>query len=81
MKAYNVFVRGDQGNCAIVTAPNAGKAKYIALKTTCERSITSLGARRIPELDTDDNRSGLYTSVEALDSYDCSFWGIPVRFT
>lgn len=79
MKAYNVFVRSDPGNSAVVTAPNAGRAKALGLKTTYGRRIVELGARRCPDLDTDDDREGPYTGFESLDSYDCEYWGIPVR--
>ena len=79
MKAYTVFIRADEGNSAVVTAPTAGKAKALALKTTTRRKITELGARRLPELDTDDDRIGPYTGFECLDGYDCSYWGVPVR--
>jgi len=79
MKAYKVFVRGDEGNSAYIGAENAGKAKMRALKTTHGRTITELGARRAPDLD-DIVTDGPITSAEALDSYDCEFWGAPVRF-
>jgi hypothetical protein len=80
MKAYKVYVRGDEENCAYVGGETAGKAKYSALKTTHGRKITDLSARRAPEMD-DIARYGPLTSAEALDSYDCEFWGRPVRFS
>lgn len=79
MKAYTVFVRGDEGNSASVGARTAGHAKAIALKTTWGRSYLELSARRTPDLD-DIAREGPITSAERLDSYDCSYWGRPVRF-
>lgn len=79
MKAYRVFVRGFPSNCAYVGAETAGKAKYAALKTTYGRRITDLGCHRAPELD-DIATAGPITSAEALDSYDCEFWGVPVSF-
>jgi hypothetical protein len=79
VKAYKVFIRGNEGNSAYIGAESAGKAKALALKTTHDRRIVELGARRAPDLD-DIARAGPITSVEALDSYDCSYWGIPVRF-
>lgn len=80
MKAYKVFVRGDESNCAYVGGETPGKAKYAAWKTGSRyRKITELGCHRAPELD-DIAREGPITSVEALDSYDCEFWGAPVRF-
>lgn len=78
MKAYLVFIRGDEGNCAYVGALTPGKAKYAALKTTTGRRLTDLGCRREPALD-DIAQAGPLTSVEALDAYDCVYWGIPVR--
>lgn len=79
MKAYKVFIRGDEGNAAYVGAENAGKAKWRALKTTHGRKIIELSARRAPDLD-DIAKAGPLTSAEALDTYDCEFWGAPVRF-
>lgn len=79
MKAYKVYIRGDDDNCAYIGAENAGKAKYRALRTTYGRSITELAARRVPEMD-DIAREGPLSGAEALDTYDCEWWGVPVRF-
>ena len=51
MKVYRVHILGDDDNCAYIAAPNAGRAKALALKTTTRRRIIELGARREPLLD------------------------------
>lgn len=50
IKAFKVFVRADESNCAYIGGETAGTAKYRALKTTHGRSITELGAllERVP---------------------------------
>lgn len=78
MKAYKVFIRGDQQNCAYIGAETAGKAKYSALKTTTGRKFFDLDAHREPALD-DIAVAGPLTTAERLDGSDCSYWGIPVR--
>lgn len=79
MKAYKVFIRGDENNSAHIGAETAGKAKARALKTTWGRCYMDLAVRRAPDMD-DIAGDGPITSAERLDSYDCSYWGRPVRF-
>lgn len=78
MKAYKVFVRGDEGNCAYIGGETPGKAKYAALKTTSGRRFFELDAHREPSLD-EIAEPGPLTSAERLDGCDCSYCGIPVR--
>jgi hypothetical protein len=78
IKAYKVFVRGDQSNCAYIGAATPGKARYAALKTTTGRKFLDLDAHREPVLD-DIAEEGPITSAERLDGCDVEFWGAPVR--
>ena len=80
MKAYKVFVIGDEENCAYIAAESAGRAKYLALKGSSRSDITAMGAHREPTLDEGNATEGPITPYERLDAVDCEYWGAPVRF-